>query len=163
MESEPSPKPLPANEIELSMEAMELAGTTGVFTFPEMAAFRMDIFHALRNNDDVVYSLRDKENNLKGIVQYGIPDDVEDNRIMMIHWIVVGKKYQKNGVGLELVEQVEKDAIKWGAKMIVLETSSTKPYLDTRRFYDRLGFIPEATINDYYKPGDSKITYVKRL
>jgi hypothetical protein len=47
--------------------------------------------------------------------------------------------------------------------MICLETSSQGGYERTRRFYDQAGYVEEARLRDFYKPGDDRITYVKRF
>ena len=36
-------------------------------------------------------------------------------------------------------------------------------YLPTRKFYEKVGYVNEASIRDFYREGDDKIFYVKRL
>jgi ribosomal protein S18 acetylase RimI-like enzyme len=46
---------------------------------------------------------------------------------------------------------------------MVLETSSSEDYNGTRDFYLRLGYKEAARIKDYYKDGEDKVVYEKRL
>jgi ribosomal protein S18 acetylase RimI-like enzyme len=52
---------------------------------------------------------------------------------------------------------------KAGAKKIYVDTSSSDRYAPTRGFYQRMGFIEEARLPDFYGPGDGKVIYVKEL
>ncbi|MGH6749630.1 MAG: GNAT family N-acetyltransferase [Methyloceanibacter sp.] len=52
---------------------------------------------------------------------------------------------------------------KAGAKHIYVDTSSSDRYAPTRGFYQRMGFVEEARLPDFYAPGDGKVIYVKEL
>jgi ribosomal protein S18 acetylase RimI-like enzyme len=52
---------------------------------------------------------------------------------------------------------------KAGAKAIYADTSSSDRYAPTRGFYQRMGFVEQARLADFYAPGDGKIIYVKPL
>jgi ribosomal protein S18 acetylase RimI-like enzyme len=41
--------------------------------------------------------------------------------------------------------------------------SSNKSYRDARRFYDRHGFLEEATLRDYYSDGEDCLYLAKKL
>ena len=45
----------------------------------------------------------------------------------------------------------------------IAETSSTERYAPTRTFYLRSGFREVANIADFYRAGDGKVVYEKRL
>jgi hypothetical protein len=47
--------------------------------------------------------------------------------------------------------------------MVCLETSSQGGYSRTRSFYEKAGYLLESRIRDFYKPGDDRLTYVKRF
>jgi len=80
-----------------------------------------------------------------------------------LYWIVVEGKDRHRGIGRRLQKEVETRVLCRGGKRIFVWTSSREQYLPTRRFYERMGFTPEATIQDYYKPGEHLIIYGKRL
>ena len=80
-----------------------------------------------------------------------------------LYWIAVDPAVQGSGVGQRLMEHVEAQARQRGGRMVCLETSSQGGYSRTRSFYERAGYILESCIRDFYKPGDDRLTYVKRF
>ena len=80
-----------------------------------------------------------------------------------LYWIAVDPATQGSGVGQRLMEHVEDQARRRGGRLVCLETSSQGSYSRTRSFYEKAGYVLESTIRDFYKPGDDRLTYVKRL
>ena len=80
-----------------------------------------------------------------------------------LYWIVVDPAHHGTGVGRRLMAHCEARAADQGGRLIVVETSSRTEYDATRRFYDRLGYEPQARIREYYAPGDDLVVYVKSL
>ncbi len=50
-----------------------------------------------------------------------------------------------------------------GGKRIYVDTSTSEPYVPTRRFYARNGYTLRASLPDFYKPGDGKAIFEKVL
>lgn len=80
-----------------------------------------------------------------------------------LYWIATHNDFRGTGIGKALLEETHKKAKEMGARYIVAETSSLAKYLPTRLFYEKNGYSKDAVIEDYYKPGDGKIIYVKRF
>jgi ribosomal protein S18 acetylase RimI-like enzyme len=80
-----------------------------------------------------------------------------------LYWIATDPAVQGLGLGRQLMTCAEDDARRRGGRFMALETSSQGHYQRTRRFYDQAGYIEEARLRDFYKPGDDRITYVKRF
>ncbi len=80
-----------------------------------------------------------------------------------LYWIAVEEQKRGQGVGRKLQAEVESRAILLGSRRLYIWTSSRDQYLPTRRFYERLGYTREATLRDYYKPGEHLVIYVKHL
>ena len=80
-----------------------------------------------------------------------------------IYWIAVQERLRRAGLGREILESVEPRIKDLGGKRIYVETSSRDQYKPTRSFYMRCGYKEEATLRDFYSPGDSKIIYIKVL
>jgi ribosomal protein S18 acetylase RimI-like enzyme len=47
--------------------------------------------------------------------------------------------------------------------LLLIETSSQETYGGTIQFYERTGYELVGKIKEYYKPGDDKLIFVKRL
>lgn len=80
-----------------------------------------------------------------------------------LYWIAVRKDVQGTGIGRRLLERSEAAVIDLGGRRVYIETSSKTIYRDTRRFYERGGYRAEATLKEFYSPGDNKLIYVKAL
>jgi len=80
-----------------------------------------------------------------------------------LYWIAVEEEKRGHGLGRRVQAEVEKRTALLGGTRIYIWTSSRDQYHPTRRFYERLGYTREATLRDYYKPGENLIIYVKPL
>jgi ribosomal protein S18 acetylase RimI-like enzyme len=80
-----------------------------------------------------------------------------------IYWIVIHNDYRGKGLGKEILKETENEIIRLGGEICYLETSSTEKYIPTRAFYDKLNYVKEAEIIDFYLNGDNKVIYSKRL
>jgi len=80
-----------------------------------------------------------------------------------LYWIAVDPSIQGGGVGRRLMKHVEEQVRQRGGRLLCLETSSQGSYLRTRKFYEQAGYVEESCIRDFYKPGDDRLTYVKRF
>jgi GNAT superfamily N-acetyltransferase len=80
-----------------------------------------------------------------------------------LYWIVVHPDFQGQGLGQRLLAMCEGEIRKLAGTRVYIETSSRPQYHPTRCFYERCGYAPEATLADFYAPGDHKLVYRKVL
>jgi ribosomal protein S18 acetylase RimI-like enzyme len=80
-----------------------------------------------------------------------------------LYWIVVHPEAQGQGLGKRLLTMCEEEIIQLGGIRAYAETSSRPQYHPTRCFYERCGYALEATLADFYAPGDHKVVYCKVL
>ena len=80
-----------------------------------------------------------------------------------LYWIVVDPSAQGRGAGRALLAESERRIALAGGRRIYVETSTRAQYEPTRRFYERCGYAPAATLEDFYEPGDGKVVYLKVL
>lgn len=80
-----------------------------------------------------------------------------------LYWIAVEPEAQGRGVGRALATQVEAEVRARNGRLLLIETSDSPAYASARRLYERLGYRCEASIRDFYAPGDSLLIYTKRL
>jgi len=78
-----------------------------------------------------------------------------------IYWVAVSPEYQGRGIGTLLLNKAEDTIIKLHGNLICIETSSSKKYDSTRRFYKKRGYILESRIRDFYRPGDDRLLFIK--
>lgn len=78
-----------------------------------------------------------------------------------LYWIAVHDDHRGGGIGSRLLAEAERlIASECGARVYV-ETSSRDLYEPTRQFYLARGYRVDAVQDDFYAPGDAKVTLVK--
>ncbi|MCP5432045.1 MAG: GNAT family N-acetyltransferase [Alphaproteobacteria bacterium] len=80
-----------------------------------------------------------------------------------LYWIVVRPSEQGHGLGREILARTEAAIKAAGGERVFVDTSSTEKYEPTRAFYRRTGFKKVVELEDFYRPGDGKVIYVKNL
>lgn len=136
---------------------------TGAFTRAEVecAVELLEIVLDQPQQKDYLVAVAEEEGRVAGYILYGPVPLTEGT--FDIYWIATDPSVQGKGLGRQLMEHAEADARHRGARMVCLETSSQGSYQRTRRFYDNAGYQEESRIRDFYKPGDDRITYIKRF
>jgi len=80
-----------------------------------------------------------------------------------LYWIAVSPEALGSGVAKRLDEAVTEAVRGLGGRWLLAETSSTPPYAPAHAFYARRGYRLLERIEDFYRPGDDRLTYGKRL
>jgi ribosomal protein S18 acetylase RimI-like enzyme len=80
-----------------------------------------------------------------------------------LYWIAVDKSKHRGGVGKRLMKFTEEETVRRGGTLLLIETSSQETYGGTIQFYERTGYALVGKIPEYYKPGDDKLIFAKRL
>jgi len=80
-----------------------------------------------------------------------------------MYWLAVARQNQRQGIGSALMKSAEKEVMKAGGRLSIIETSSTPAYEKTRNFHLSHGYEIVARIPDFYAPGDDKLILQKRL
>ena len=77
--------------------------------------------------------------------------------------IGVRSDIQSRGTGGKMMAFIEDHLATQGQRLLIVETSGSDDFQATRRFYEKLGYTREATIRDFWKEGDDKVIYWKKL
>ncbi len=80
-----------------------------------------------------------------------------------LYWLAADPEAHGRGVGPKLLRGVEETARNEGGRLVVVETSSRPDYARARRFYERAGYKRSAVLEDFYKEGDDKVVYTRRV
>jgi ribosomal protein S18 acetylase RimI-like enzyme len=62
-----------------------------------------------------------------------------------------------------LLKFAEEEIVRRGGRLLLIETSSQETYGGTIQFYERTGYELAGRVADYYKTGDDKLIFAKRL
>ncbi len=93
---------------------------------------------------------------------YVAPEMLTDGTWNMIA-LAVAPDQQGKGLGGALVKAAETRLKTAGQRILIVETSGTDDFESTRRFYEKRGYNKEAVIRDFWKEGDDKVIYWKKL
>ena len=70
---------------------------------------------------------------------------------------------QGGGVGGAIVAALERHLAEQGKRLLIVDTSGTDDFAQTREFYRKHGYTEEARIRDFWAAGDDKIVFWKAL
>lgn len=112
-------------------------------------------------SDYICWVIEDEENRVRGYVCIG-PTPLTDGTFDL-YWIAVDPSVQGRGYGQALTRLAEDEARARGGRLLLIETASQETYSATVRFYERAGYKLVSRIPDFYKEGDDKLTFAKRI
>jgi ribosomal protein S18 acetylase RimI-like enzyme len=93
---------------------------------------------------------------------YCAPEKLTDGTYNL-YAIAVRKEFQGKGIGQKMIKFLEQILIDRQNRILIIETSSDDQYKSTQQFYKKLGYSHEATIRDFWKEGEDKIVFWKKL
>ena len=80
-----------------------------------------------------------------------------------LYWIAVAKEHWGTGLAQELMARTARFARSKRGLWLFAETSSRPPYARAHGFYRAAGFEEAARFEDFYAPGDAKLTFRLKL
>ncbi|MGB8490051.1 MAG: GNAT family N-acetyltransferase [Bacteroidales bacterium] len=80
-----------------------------------------------------------------------------------LYWIAVHHESRNKHLGSLLLKAIEDDVRKMGGAILWIETSGRPLYASTEGFYRKNGYTLQASLKDFYGPGDPKQIYSKVL
>ena len=80
-----------------------------------------------------------------------------------LYWIAVHHNSRNKKLGSILLKAVEDDVREMGGRILWIETSGRPLYAPTESFYVRNGYNLQASLKEFYGPGDPKQIYSKVL
>ena len=101
------------------------------------------------------------EDGLKAFANYG--KNPFSTHSWDLYWIAVHCDQRNNHYGTSLLKAVEEDVKAKGGRILWIETSGRPLYASTEAFYRKNGYELQATLKDFYAPGDPKRIYSKTL
>jgi GNAT superfamily N-acetyltransferase len=141
----------------------EIVSSSGYFSSMEVDVALEVLSERLVKGDSSGYSFffAEIEGNVVGYACFGpIPCTLTS---FDLYWIAVRPDLRGGGAGRCILERVEDEIRKMGGTRIYVETSSRELYGPTRSFYAKCGYEQEATLRNFYAPGDDKIVFLKML
>jgi ribosomal protein S18 acetylase RimI-like enzyme len=95
-------------------------------------------------------------------IGYCAPEKLTD-RTYNLYAIGVQNSLQNQGIGKEMMLFIEECLQKKGARILIVETSSAPEQEAARAFYFQIGYSREAILRDFWRDGEDKIIFWKKL
>lgn len=102
------------------------------------------------------------ENEIPLAIGYCAPEKLTEGTFNL-YAIGVKSDIQGKGIGSAMMKYLEEALKKAGGRILIVETSGTDAFELTRRFYENLAYRKEAVISDFWKEGDDKVVYWKKI
>lgn len=80
-----------------------------------------------------------------------------------LYWVATAPEHARKGVAKSLVHAMERAIAREGGGLIRVETGSREGHGAAVRFYDALGFVRSAQLEDFYAPGDHLLIFTRRV
>jgi ribosomal protein S18 acetylase RimI-like enzyme len=77
--------------------------------------------------------------------------------------IGVSPEEQRMGIASQLMHYIEQLLKQEHGRVLIVETSSDDAQIGARSFYTKIGYLQAAVINDFWKDGEDKIVFWKKL
>ncbi len=107
------------------------------------------------------FAVAEREGRAVGYACWGLnpmSDGVHD-----LYWIAVERAEQGAGHGRKLLAYVESRVRAAQGRCLMIETGGKPSYAATRGFYLACGYVEVARLEDFFRIGDDKLMYAKRL
>ncbi len=102
------------------------------------------------------------QNNTPVAIGYCAPEKLTDGTYNL-YAIGVQEDLQGKGIGGEMMTFIENYLKHAHHRILIVETSGTAEFELTREFYSKRNYTKEATIRDFWKEGDDKVVFWKKL
>lgn len=93
---------------------------------------------------------------------YCIPEKFTDGTFNLLA-IAVEKKSQGFGIGSKMLNYLENELKLQQKRILIVDTSSSEDFMLTRSFYIKAGYSIVSIIKDFWKEGEDKVTFYKKL
>ena len=120
----------------------------------------MSDFFTNANSTDSWFTMLINEDPI-GVVYYA-PERLTEGTINL-YLIAVKKDIHGKGYGSFFLNFVENKLQELGNRILIVETSGLSEFANTRKFYEKCDYNKEAVIRDFYKEGEDKVVYWKKL
>jgi ribosomal protein S18 acetylase RimI-like enzyme len=140
-------------ELKIILDSLEL--------FPsEMLDDMIHDYISNPNTADIWFT--ETENNIPISIGYCAPEKLTEGTYNL-YALGVKNDIKTKGTGSRMMTFIENHLKELGKRLLIVDTSSTDDFQLSRKFYEKLGYIKEAEIRDYWADGDHKVTYWKRI
>lgn len=138
----------------------ELVRQTGFFSADEIAIAGELVEERLKKGAASGYEfiIAEQGDVIAGYACFGKIDGTDSS--FDLYWIAVNPVCQRQGWGRRILNKAETIMREMGASLVYVDTSSSDKYRATRAFYEEMGYVENARLENFYHKGDGKVIFV---
>lgn len=140
-------------------EIKKVVDSSGLFPSEYLDDMISDYFNNAETQD-IWFTYID--NDVPTAIGYCVPEKLTDGTYNLLA-LGVSPIAQRKGVASEMMKYIEQLLKNKGGRILIVETSSDEAQMGARHFYKQIGYIQEAVIRNFWKDGEDKIVFCKRL
>lgn len=102
------------------------------------------------------------DNDKQVAIGYCVPEKLTDGTYNLLA-IGVSQDLHRTGIASQMMAYIEQLLKQKDGRILIVETSSDDAQIGARNFYKKIGYTQAATIKDFWKDGEDKIIFWKKL
>lgn len=102
------------------------------------------------------------DDNKQIAIGYCVPERLTDGTYNLLA-IGVSQDIQRRGIASQMMNYIEQLLKQKDGRLLIVETSSDDAQNGARDFYQKIGYTQAAIIKDFWKDGEDKIVFWKKL
>lgn len=102
------------------------------------------------------------DNDKQVAIGYCVPEKLTDGTYNLLA-IGVSQDSQRTGIASQMMNYIEQLLKQKDGRILIVETSSDDAQIGARNFYKKIGYTQAAVIKDFWKDGEDKIVFWKKL
>lgn len=102
------------------------------------------------------------DNNEQAAIGYCVPEKFTEGTYNLLA-IGVSKHAQRKGIASQMMKYIEQQLTQKDGRILIVETSSDDAQIGARKLYQKIGYTQAAVIKDFWKDGEDKIIFWKKL
>lgn len=102
------------------------------------------------------------DGNIPTAIGYCVPEKLTEGTYNLLA-IGVLQQSQRKGIASEMMSYIEQLLRQKDGRLLIVETSSDDAQTGARNFYKKIGYTRAAVIKDFWKDGEDKIVFGKKL
>lgn len=102
------------------------------------------------------------DNKKQVAIGYCVPEKLTDGTYNLLA-LGVSQDIQRKGIASQMMSYIEQQLKHKDGRILIVETSSDDAQIGARQFYLKIGYTQAAVIKDFWKDGEDKIVFWKKL
>ncbi|MDI9312394.1 MAG: GNAT family N-acetyltransferase [Limnohabitans sp.] len=95
-------------------------------------------------------------------IGYCVPEKFTEGTYNLLA-IGVSEDSQRKGIASEMMKYIEQLLKHKDGRILIIETSSDEAQIGARNFYPKIGYTQVGVLKDFWKDGEDKIVFLKKL